>query len=628
MLRTPSEEALAESEQRYRMLFEAIDEGFCVFEVLFDEDGIASDYRFLETNPTFEQHTGLSNAVGRTALELVPDLEPHWLEVYGRVAKTGHRERIVEESKAMGRWFEVDAFRIGDPQNHRVALLFKDITESKRAADALRESEARLRSALDIETVGVIYFTVDGRVTDANDAFLRMTGYDRADVENGRVRWDRMTPPEYSAASQRAIEEFEQRGQTTPYEKEYLRKDGTRVWALFAAKRVRDDLGIEFVIDVTPAKAAEAERRQADERLHSIIDNIRDYAIYATDPDGIITEWTDRAARVKGYRAEEVVGRHSSLFYTPEDIEHGIPERELAHAAREGRTELETWKVRRSGERFWANEITTAIRDARGRLTGYTKISRDLTVQKQLEKEREEKLEAERSRREAAEAFLSVLSHELRTPVTSIYGTASLIAREPDRSDLGDLVNDIQEEADRLVRMIDDLLVLSRADRGLVQLTPEPILLQRAIPEALAEVERRGPPASFVVDLPSTLPAVLADPTALRQVFHNLLTNAAKYAGAHGPISITGEEGDQSVAVTVSDQGPGLGPDPERVFSLFYRAPHTAKIASGTGIGLYVARELMVAMGGRIAAQTRDGRGASIEIRLPTTPDIDGASSD
>jgi PAS domain S-box-containing protein len=628
MERTPAEQALAESEQRYRTLFESIDQGFCVFEMLFDADGAPVDYRFLEANPTFERHTGLKDAVGKTALALVPNLERHWLEIYGRVALTGEREQFIQGSPAMGgRWFDVDAFRVGRPENRRVGLLFRDISDRKRAEDALRESEARLRSALEIETVGVIYFTIDGRVTEANDAFLRMSGYDRDDLANGRIRWDVMTPPEAMPESLQALEEFRRTGQTTPYEKEYVRKDGQRYWALFAAKRVSSDLGIEFVIDITAAKAAEAERRRADERLHSIVDNIRDYAIYAADPSGVITEWTDGAARVKGYSADEVVGRHVSVFYTPEDIAAGVPQGELEEAARDGRAEYETWKVRRSGHRFWANEITTAIRDADGRLVGFTRISRDLTFQKELEEEREKALDVERNRREAAEAFLSVLSHELRTPVTTIYGTASLIAREPDRDDLVDLVGDVQEEADRLVRMIDDLLVLSRADRGLVQLSPEPILLQRTIPDILAEVERRGPLAKYVLDVPSSLPAVLADPTAVRQVVHNLVTNAAKYAGADGPVTISAREVGSGVEVLVQDEGPGLGPDPEQVFSLFYRAPHTAKLAAGTGIGLYVARELMKAMGGSIEAQSRDGRGAVIRLCLPTTPDLDGASA-
>lgn len=145
--RAEAERALRQSEERYRTLFESIDEGFCVLEVLFDEDERPRDYRFLEVNPAFERHTGLQNAVGKTALEMVPDLEGHWVETYGRVALTGVSERFLEESPAMSRWFEVEAFRVGDPQTRRVGLLFTDITERKQTQQALELARDQAENA-------------------------------------------------------------------------------------------------------------------------------------------------------------------------------------------------------------------------------------------------------------------------------------------------------------------------------------------------------------------------------------------------------------------------------------------------------------------------------------------------
>lgn len=138
-----------ESEERYRHLVSVVDQGFCVMEILFDEQGQGCDYRFLEVNPAFERHTGLVNAVGRTAREMVPDLEPLWPRRYGRVALTGKPESFVEQSEAMGRWFEVDAFRIGEPEKRQIALLFTDISQRKAAEEALRESEVRFRTLAD-----------------------------------------------------------------------------------------------------------------------------------------------------------------------------------------------------------------------------------------------------------------------------------------------------------------------------------------------------------------------------------------------------------------------------------------------------------------------------------------------
>ncbi len=136
--RKGAEEQLRRSEERYRYLFEAMDEGFCVIEVLFDERSQPIDYRFLEINPAFERFTGLQQALGKTARELVPNLEAHWIEIYGKVALTGEPLRFEEGSEAMNRWFDVYTFRIGDPENYRVAILFKDVTDRKRAAEQLR----------------------------------------------------------------------------------------------------------------------------------------------------------------------------------------------------------------------------------------------------------------------------------------------------------------------------------------------------------------------------------------------------------------------------------------------------------------------------------------------------------
>jgi PAS domain S-box-containing protein len=133
--RARAEEALRRSEERYRTLFEKIDEGFCIIDVVFDEAHSPTDYRFLETNPAFEKMTGLERAVGRTARELVPDLEDWWFEAYGRVALTGEAVHFEKGSEAMGRWFEVRASRIGGQESRKVALVFDDITERKRAAE-------------------------------------------------------------------------------------------------------------------------------------------------------------------------------------------------------------------------------------------------------------------------------------------------------------------------------------------------------------------------------------------------------------------------------------------------------------------------------------------------------------
>jgi len=264
--------ALRQSEDRYRRLFESMDEGFCVLQLIFGEDGCPVDYRYVEINPAFERQTGMKDVLGKTFRELVPDIEPFWLQIYGRVALTGEPTRFVDHAKPLGRWFDVNAFRVGEPHRHQVAVLFNDITARKLAEEALRRSEQRLRSALAISTVGVMFWGDGFGLTEVNDAFLRMTGFSREEVL-GKT-WQELTPEEFYEPSLRAVHEVTTRGETTPYEKQYFRKDGSRWWGLFAARRVGDEV-VEFVLDVTDRRVAETALRESEARLSQVQDAAR-----------------------------------------------------------------------------------------------------------------------------------------------------------------------------------------------------------------------------------------------------------------------------------------------------------------------------------------------------------------
>ncbi|QJE95107.1 PAS domain-containing protein [Luteolibacter luteus] len=183
--RARSEEALLLSEGRYRTLFESIDEGFCLIEVLFDEKDTPFDYRFLEANPAFERHTGLSNAVGRTVREMVPAHESHWFQIYGHIARTGIARRFEQTADALGRLYDVYAFRVGDPAAHQVAVLFNDVSTRKAAERKIQENEERLRTLFESMTEGFVIKEAvtdeNGQITDfrfieCNPAFSRMTG--------------------------------------------------------------------------------------------------------------------------------------------------------------------------------------------------------------------------------------------------------------------------------------------------------------------------------------------------------------------------------------------------------------------------------------------------------------------
>jgi PAS domain S-box-containing protein len=167
------------------------------------------------------------------------------------------------------RWYvmKIVPYRTSEDRINGVVMTFVDMTEIKRAEEEVRAQAFRLRRAIEIETVGITFFKDDGQITETNDAFLLMSGYSRAELEQGLVRWDKMTPPQWMPQTLKALEEFQTTGRTLPYEKVYIRRDGSQGWALFAATRLNDDEGVEFIIDITELKAGQQELKRAHEQL-------------------------------------------------------------------------------------------------------------------------------------------------------------------------------------------------------------------------------------------------------------------------------------------------------------------------------------------------------------------------
>jgi len=230
-----------------------------------------------------------------------------------------------------------------------------------------------------------------------------------------------------------------------------------------------------------------------------------------------------------------------------------------------------------------------------------------------------------RQRQAVRDTFVGVLSHELRTPVTTIYAGSKVLARgagklseEVQRS----VFEDIHVEAERLHRLVEDVIALTRFGEEEGDVGNEPVLLQRVLPGVVRSEELRWPGVTFELRVPAGIPTVVADPTYVEQVVRNLLSNAAKYGGAGSVVETVVEAGRGEVLVRILDDGPGF-PDEEadRLFELFFRSPSTAGSASGAGIGLFVCARLIRAMGGRIWARPLEGKGAEFGFSLRVMPD-------
>ncbi|MGH2464026.1 MAG: sensor histidine kinase [Candidatus Limnocylindrales bacterium] len=239
--------------------------------------------------------------------------------------------------------------------------------------------------------------------------------------------------------------------------------------------------------------------------------------------------------------------------------------------------------------------------------------------------DRDRLLAAERQIQEIRDAFIEVLSHELRTPMTTIVGGAELLERGhlgPQRG--GEVAHDVREEAERMIRLIEDLLVLSRAERGSLEISDEPVLVQRVVDRVAQDIKRRQPMLEVEIALAPDLPPVRGELTYVEQVLRNLVGNAAKYGPPEGPIRLAGSVVEGFVEIQVLDAGPGVPRDDlERVFDLFFRSRETAARVSGAGIGLFVSRQLVDLMGGRIWAHQRAGGGSEFGFTLPLESDDD-----
>jgi signal transduction histidine kinase len=219
----------------------------------------------------------------------------------------------------------------------------------------------------------------------------------------------------------------------------------------------------------------------------------------------------------------------------------------------------------------------------------------------------------------ARDAFMGLLSHELRTPITTIYAGAELLEREVGMAHRLDVARDIKAEAERLTRLIEDLLVLTRVERGALDATGEPVLIQRLLPGLVEAESNRFPGLKVELELDDGLPAVRADQTYVEQVLRNLVTNAVRYGRAvELGLTVSAAQQDGAVVVRVLDRGDGFhAGEAERLFELFYRAREAHGVVGGAGIGLFVCRQLIESMGGRMWAQPRDGGGAEFGFALP-----------
>ena len=486
-------------------------------------------------------------------------------------------------------------------------------------------SDALFRLLLDsVEDYAICMLDPTGRVLTWNLGAQRCKGYTAGEIIG---RHFSTFYPAADVAAGECEHELEVATRTGRFEDEgwRIRKDGSRFWASVVITPVRTGdhrlAGFAKVTrDLTERKAAEDQRRAQDQRFALMIGSVKDYALFILDPTGKVATWNTGAERIKGYAASEIIGSHFSRFYPEDDVRAGKCEHELAVAAREGRFEDEGWRIRKDGTRFWANVVISAIRDDHGNLVGYSKVTRDLTERRRAEEESAARRVAEQANRTKDE-FLAMLGHELRNPLAPIVSALQLLKlRDDPRSAREHQV--IERQVKQMIHLVDDLLDVSRISRGKIELKKAPIDLRDALAKAteiaipLFERKRQD----FDVKVSPYPLIVEGDDARLTQVFANLLTNAAKYTGEGGRITLTVRHNTTHVIVEVQDNGVGIDPALlPRVFELFVQGYQDADRAEGgLGIGLTLVRSLVLLHGGEVEARSAGQHaGSTFIVRLP-----------
>ncbi len=373
---------------------------------------------------------------------------------------------------------------------------------------------------------------------------------------------------------------------------------------------------------------------QSEQAFRLMVDSVIDYAIFKLSPEGIIITWNKGAERIKGYKAEEIIGKHFSIFYTEEDLKSKKPARELEIAIREGKYEEEGWRLKKDGSPFWVNVVITALFE-NGVLEGFAKVTRDLTERrlsddklKEAYSDLEKRIE-ERTRdlqitnnhllesNKELEQFAYVASHDLQEPLRKIINYSDRLTTLMTEEIPKDYITRIHNSALRMKTVIEDLLQYSRISKYERE-SFETICLNQLLTDIQSDLEIMITESNAQISIEDSC-NILGNRSQIRHLFQNLITNAIKFSkkGQTPVITIKCAKRPQGIEIAVADNGIGFDPQyAEKIFSPFQRL-HRKEEYEGTGIGLAIVQRIVQNHNGRIVARSQVNQGATFILSLP-----------
>jgi len=517
------------------------------------------------------------------------------------------------------------------------SCLLQDLSARKKNEMDLKYSEERFRLLVEgIKDYSIFMLDPDGYVVTWNEGAKRMKGYYASEIIGKHFSIF------YAAddlKDNKAARELQTAIDNGKYEEEgwRVRKNGSMFWANIVLTALFNEqnklIGFSKITrDLTDRREYEEVLRQSEERYRLLVEQVTDYGIFMLDEKGRIVSWNEGARRMKGYNANEIIGKYFSIFYPEEDIINGKPAHELKVAMAEGKYEEEGWRLRKDGSRFWANVVITAVYNAAGTLVGFSKVTRDLSERKASEKMLRDSYDRYRNladelkitnreltlANEELEQFTSIVSHDLQEPVRTIKSFLQLIEMKWGENIPAEpkiYIDKATNAIDRMKELIKNLLTYS-------QLTKEEILLEDVnvsdvFSEALQNVRTSIEASNAEIIIENEVGSIRGDRVQLVQLMQNLVSNALKFTSNDTPkirIRCTRENGE--VKFSVSDNGIGIAEgDLNKVFEIFRRL-HTRKEYPGTGIGLAICKKIVDRHGGRIWPESKPGRGTTFYFTL------------
>ena len=508
------------------------------------------------------------------------------------------------------------------------------------AASSAADSRHLARFIAGVTDYAIYALAPDGTVVTWNAGAERFKQYSAAEIIGANFSRFYTDEDQLNGKPARALATAASTGK---YEEEgwRVRKDKTRFWASVVIDAIRDEQGelvgfAKITRDVTERKQAQDRMHSSEERFRLLVQGVTDYAIYMLSPEGVVTNWNAGAERIKGYKADEVVGTHFSRFYTEPDRAAGLPEKALARARDEGRFENEGLRVRKDGSTFWSHVVIDAIRGDDGELIGFAKITRDITERREaaitLEKTREALFQSQKL--EAIGKLTGGIAHDFNNLLNVIVSGAELLSREHKSASSSKILDSIQRAAMRGATLTQQLLSFAR-QQPLVQ---DDFNLNMVIQKFEAILRRAVPPeVRLDLKLSDRPNLVRIDAVQFEAAVLNLISNACDAMPAGGTLVIRTESvnlAEQQVAgaaaghylqVSVSDNGIGMPADVvARAVEPFFT---TKPVGQGTGLGLSQAYGLVQQSGGALHIESEIGEGTCISLYFPMLNQEDGGGA-